>query len=345
LPPDLVEHLSNADRPRVYYWFWGLGALCFIVTVAVLSRRIRSFYSDAVKLRAERGEALLSSSYITCILIVCFPVVASFCKFSIFVSPINGHTIDFVLETYEGVVLYSFTRLLLQFLGSLDALCQDAPKTKFYAAPPLGCCFAPLVEPSLITLKDFRILHTLIVQFCVLAPLLSFSAAVREIEGDHKISMALEVIEVLSAMICFYGLLALLRASSPLLERYKIKSKFWSIKGLVVVMVVPSSIMELVGDLPEESEHYDQDTLRAAYAAMVSLVLLVGLSVVILLNFTPEDARSAMDNMGQSQSRKILELSTKKTTNEEQGDGDGRSKDTAEHDGGAGDVQTERGAL
>ena len=110
----------------------GFGGACLVLTISVLSHRIRSIYRGAIRMRDDRGDALISFPYIACLLLVCFPVVASIAKFWIFLAPMNAHTIDFICETYEGVALYCFIRLLIMFLGSHHVLFEDAPKTKFY---------------------------------------------------------------------------------------------------------------------------------------------------------------------------------------------------------------------
>jgi len=187
-------------------------------------------------------------------------------------------------------------------------LFADAPNTKFYAVPPFGCCFAPFVKSAKMTMTDFRRMFALIFQYCVMAPLFAFCLLMRELQGNDSMVSVIMAFKLFSAMSCFYGLLALLRSSNSLLKQYKIKGKFWCIKGLIVVMLLPPAILSLI-HIEGATDEYSEDTLREAYGAMVSLVLLTGLSVVTLLNFGSEDALSALVNFEKSQSSRLNLLS------------------------------------
>eukprot|EP01083_Nonionella_stella_P210514 762055_1 len=234
LPPTMIEHLRNSNRPTPYYYFWSFGLLFMIITCCLLIPRMYHFYKHAIKVRDERNKALIPFSYIACLLLVSFPVVASFLKYFIFIAPISAFTIDFMIKTYEAAVIFVFTRLLIMFLGatnSLNAL-EGAAKTKFYAVPPFACCCRKCCNAATVTKQDFRTLYSLIIQYCIVIPILTFMMMLRTYEGSKWMLFALKLMGLVSAMCAFYGLLALLRASHNLLSEYKIKGKFWCIKGL-----------------------------------------------------------------------------------------------------------------
>ena len=84
LAPTLIEHMTNPNRPDIYYYFWSFGALFVIITFFILFDRIAELWQHAKHIRDERNDALLPFSYIACLLFVLFPVVASILKYIIF---------------------------------------------------------------------------------------------------------------------------------------------------------------------------------------------------------------------------------------------------------------------
>eukprot|EP01084_Bolivina_argentea_P248117 415020_1 len=303
-PPGFVEHLSNAHsaRPIAYNYFWGFGAVFVVITCVLLIPRIRQFYKHAIDIRDKDDQPLMPFTYVACLLIVSFPLIASFLKYIVFLSPITAYSIEFVMATYESIVLYSFTTLLIMYLGfrNLITALKDAPKTKFYAVPPLGCCLRPCIKPAIVSKHDFRRLYCFIMQYCLALPLFMFCLLLRGYEGNDRVVLGIKILKIISVMICFYGLLALLKASHTLLEEHRIHGKFWCIKGLIIVMIAPTLLIALFGHLPEQNDIYDHHTLVEAYGAMVSIVFLTGLSVIFLVFFKPEDALYAMHNAEKS---------------------------------------------
>ena len=116
--------------------------------------------------------------------------------------------------------------------------------------------------------------------------------------GEHEDTvMIVTIIKTMSVMVCFYGLLAMLKAASALLHEHGIHAKFWCIKGLIIVMLVPPIIVGFCqNSLPDTNEEYSKHTMVEAWSAVVSLPLLTGLSLVFLKNFKPEDALAALHN-------------------------------------------------
>ena len=112
--------------------------------------------------------------------------------------------------------------ILGSYKNTMIAL-QEAPKTRFCAVAPFGCCLKPCCKPSIVNKKDFRILFGLILQYCIIAPLFTFMLLLRTYEGSEIQILILKIVKVLSAMLCFYGLIALMKASKSLLKGYKIE--------------------------------------------------------------------------------------------------------------------------
>ena len=126
-------------------------------------------------------------------------------------------------------------------------------------------------------------------QYTLIAPLFSFMLMLRTYEGSKSVLMGLKIIKLISAMTCFYGLIGLLKASGSILHQYKIHGKFWLIKGLIFVMIIPSFIMALFHHLPQENGEYTNETLVEAYGSFISIVCFTGLSITFFKFFRPED--------------------------------------------------------
>ena len=94
LPPSMFEHLTSNERPVIYYYFWGIGAVCLIITFSLIAPKMRVFYMEALKMRDEKEKTLLPFSYITCLLILAFPLICSALKYITFISPITAYTVS-----------------------------------------------------------------------------------------------------------------------------------------------------------------------------------------------------------------------------------------------------------
>ena len=147
-----------------------------------------------------------------------------------------------------------------------------------------------------MTKKDFRLLYNLILQYAYLAPLLTFAQMLRTYEGSDIALWIIKILKLLSAMICFYGLFALLRASSEILKQFNIHGKFWCIKGLIVILILPPFIIGIINVLPQQNSSYDHDTMVEAYGAIIAIFCFNLLSILFLKYFKPEDALNAMNN-------------------------------------------------
>lgn len=87
-------------------------------------------------------------------------------------------------------------------------------------------------------------------------------------------------------------------------------------------MIVPTTVMSFVHGVPQENEQYSEETLREAWGAMISIFLLMGLSVVFLLYFHPEDALAAMVNDARSQTDRASSIRSMLQDHQERVDDD-----------------------
>lgn len=300
LPLDLGEHLKSHSRPSIYYVFWSLGGFCCIITAILLLPTTYKIYKHAANIRKESPSMIMIPySHTILMIITSFPVVVSILEYFIFLSPLNAYTNDFILASYEGLVLYLFARLLIMFLGTLqnamDAF-KNSPATKFYAVPPFGCCCKSCAKPRYMKPNDFRNLYYLIILYAFVSPLISYSNLVREYADQPVIANMLNIIKALTSMLCVYGLFGLLAASKIVLHQFNIHGKFFCIKSVVGALALPPLIIEWSGGFNGYNEQYTGEIMNEAWASMITLVWFMFLSLAFRKYFTVDDARKAMKN-------------------------------------------------
>ena len=103
-----------------------------------------SYQKEGLILQRKYQQIYVPPAFRTCQMIIGFPIVISLCKFTTLMSPITAYTMEFIARSYEGLVLFWFSSLIVMYLGSFKALKQtlrEAKPTKFYASPPFACCF------------------------------------------------------------------------------------------------------------------------------------------------------------------------------------------------------------
>merc|ERR1712096_455528 len=177
-------------------------------------------------------------------LIMAFPLIASILKYITFMFPLFAYTAEFIIKSYEGLILRFFTQVLVLYLGPIEntmTALGDATPTKFYAVPPFGCCLKPCLKEQRMQLSDFRLLNTLVLQFAFLSPFLAFQTMLNELLDAPTMLWALAAIRLISSMLCVYAIFGLITASHTILKQHNVHEKFLCIKQLLLIMVIPKS--------------------------------------------------------------------------------------------------------
>jgi len=302
LPPTFVYHFKHIFRghaPTIYSVFIPIALVCSIVTCIVLIPRIIEYQKAGMELQRKYKQIYVPPAFRMCQLIIGFPIIISLCKLMTLISPITAYTMEFIARCYEGLCLYWFASLLIMYLGSLKALKESlssAKPAKFWASPPFGCCFKCVCKAKNMTINDFRIVYKLILQYAILAPLLSFVSLFRSYQNDTHAIIFLNVAMFLSAFICIYALFALMRASESVLHGHRIHGKFWCIKMAVFMMILPHAIIDMTS-IPSFDEVYNEETLIESISAFITVVLLAFLSFMCRAYFQVNDATNAHTNV------------------------------------------------
>jgi len=301
-PPTLHYHLTDGHAPKVYTVFWVIGGFFLLVVFVAILPRIYEVLQHGRSLRDRTDQILLPTPYLTVLLILLFPLIISICNFIVLISPITDMPMVFIIHCYESLCLIYFARIFIMLLGSpkgvIKALSETQP-TRFWAAPPYGCCFLFFLEKRFVTKRDFRYVYTFIVQYALLAPFYIFLEMYFLVRGENKGLKAVRWIALLSAGLCLEGLFALLIAARFLLNEFKIHGKFWSIKLSVVAVVIPSLVTS-VFPVHGINDVYDSDVLSAAWGNFLTLICVGLLSIMFVRYWGAQDCEDAYINDYQS---------------------------------------------
>ncbi|XP_071956108.1 organic solute transporter subunit alpha-like [Antedon mediterranea] len=151
---------------------------------------------------------------------------------------------------YLAVCIYAFLMLTVNYFGGVMVMVERLKDTKIRLnRPPLACCC--LCLPNIIlTEVHFHRIRIAVLQVCVIRPLVLFIAAVLWADGIYvqaQISkdsafVYLNTVSLISTLIAVYSLSILHKASVEPLKGYLIKSKFISMK----IVMLTTNIQNLV---------------------------------------------------------------------------------------------------
>merc|ERR1712096_496594 len=237
-------------------------------------------------------------------LIMAFPLIASILKYITFMFPLFAYTAEFIIKSYEGLILRFFTQVLVLYLGPIEntmTALGDATPTKFYAVPPFGCCLKPCLKEQRMQLSDFRLLNTLVLQFAFLSPFLAFQTMLNELLDAPTMLWALAAIRLVSSMLCVYAIFGLITASHAILEQHNVHEKFLCIKLLLLIMVIPNLCFTFGGASFQHlvlrgKLQYSKTVLADAYAAFIDICLFFVAAIFFRKYFHPDDAVHAFVN-------------------------------------------------
>ncbi|ETO31809.1 hypothetical protein RFI_05308 [Reticulomyxa filosa] len=141
--------------------------------------------------------------------------------------------------------------------------------------------------------RDFLIVYTLIIQFCVLGPLWMFIILMKKRRGDNESFHWAVWCNAGSAVLCLYGLFVLMRGTSNVLHPYSPRAKFFTIQSLFLSVFLPSTIMVVSRVSLDKGHRYDTLVMREAYSAIISLVFCAIVAFLCRKHWQLEDCRSA----------------------------------------------------
>eukprot|EP01084_Bolivina_argentea_P074701 135489_1 len=319
--PTIEWHFFQGNAPEVFYWFWGIGFVCVIVTSVIIIPHICKLKKESIKIRDAMDSAFGPMTYKICIYISAFPYIGTVFNFIPILGPVTYVIFILLLNLYQGVVLYLFARLIIMYLGSyksaLIALSADTTEpTKFYAAPPL-CCVRSCVKPKRMNASDFRNIYRMIQQYIFLAPFTIFLTFF--IKNNYAIYYGrlcvsiLSVIQILTSVCCMYASQCLLSASKQLLSEYEIVGKFKMVQFGVFALTIPTAVINLM-PISDINIVYDSVIMKEAYASFVSCVLYALLTPGFKRFFGLQTAVDAMEN---AQKKSYVKTCNQDTDNEE----------------------------
>lgn len=205
-----------------------------------------------------------------------FPgVVATTCLLMI-LDPGSVRILEAARAFYEALTLYRFGMLLfvvVMYESSKIAILRQAEradgandmdpaaivvalaangKRKHFGVPPLGCCWRPCMRAFDLTLAHLRCLwwmiHQYVIAICVITTLKVYLLSV--LPYKHWLSTAhwLNNVNKVSNIVCIYGLVVLFFATQDLLKQWNIKTKFLSIKVVLVIITFQSTLIHIFAE-------------------------------------------------------------------------------------------------
>ena len=110
------------------------------------------------------------------VLLVSYQITVFFAFLSL-LFPVILVVFSFVTSACQALSLYMFVHLLSSFAGGrMETVRQSLVrgKTKLYAVPPFGCCFAPCHKPVHFTPRKLVFARLGVLQACFVQPMCSF---------------------------------------------------------------------------------------------------------------------------------------------------------------------------
>jgi len=120
--------------PMEYFVFWSVGGVMVFLTAALIISRLIEFTRIGIQIRDRHNLIFLPLSSTVYRIIMAFPLIASILKNITFVSPLFAYTAEFVIKSYEGLILRFFTQVLVLYLGTIEntmTALGDATPTKY----------------------------------------------------------------------------------------------------------------------------------------------------------------------------------------------------------------------
>lgn len=301
LPPSFKYHILEGNAPSIFYWYWGIGSVCCVVTCIITIPRVYQLRAAALEIRDSKYLIMTPIPFTLVALIVIYPLVVVWLSLLTQISPIVSFTSDLCISMYSAVVLYLFARLLIMYLGSFQAasatLKRNAPKTKFYAAMPC-CCLRRCVPSKRMTEHDFRKMYYLIQQHMLLLPLFKFLVLFPVFfPTEGETSAFYGHLTLLSSLLCIWGCQALLTASKDILSEYQIVGKFRVIQIAVLSLTVPKSVIDIFGGMPRVDVVYSPVVMTEALVSCINCVVFTQLSFGYRHFFTERTAHDAYRNL------------------------------------------------
>ncbi|KAJ3106931.1 hypothetical protein HDU96_008052 [Phlyctochytrium bullatum] len=178
------------------------------------------------------------------------PIIYSICSWLAFRFYTKAAYIHLVRDVYEALAIYSFAKLLLQYLGrrKVDQLAYLSSKPRMPHPPPLRCCVGEM-NPACPTFLPGCL--KMILQFVVVKPIITVVAAVcqaldrfcAESMSPKHFHLWYGVVGLVSIVVCVYGVLKLIAVAHTDIRHHRPHAKFWSIKMVILLLMLQSAIL------------------------------------------------------------------------------------------------------
>lgn len=250
-----LESISSADGPTIVDLFrnpntFHVVSWCVSIVSVFIALVIFMPHYNRLKLAPN---SYLKRHVLTILLMA--PVYAVTALLALF-FPRSSELFAVLRSVVESWAIYAYVGMLLDLLGGFDkavpSIQQVAPSGKFYAVPPFGCCFRPCCPVLDMNVDLIRKCRRFGLQAVYAIPTLAYLHLWVELEraasNQEAYSIAIlviQVLQVLSVMVAFYGMMILYFACRRLIESYNPTKKMLSIKLVLFVGVVQGIVLSI----------------------------------------------------------------------------------------------------
>ncbi|XP_071501016.1 organic solute transporter subunit alpha-like [Diadema antillarum] len=191
----------------------------------------------------------------TCIIWILgiYPVYCAASLLGLYIPRASG-LCTLTATAFFAVCLYEFVILIVDYFGGLDAMVLRMTGTKFSLARPPVMCILFCLPKVKMTRKNFRILEASALQAAIIRPVMLFITEVLNVDGSINedshtslvITLTLNSITLVSALIAVSALVVFFSASKNFLKEYKIRFKFLCVQTALVLSNVQSVLLVIL---------------------------------------------------------------------------------------------------
>eukprot|EP00747_Dinoflagellata_sp_TGD_P009420 gnl/TRDRNA2_/TRDRNA2_118939_c0_seq1.p1 gnl/TRDRNA2_/TRDRNA2_118939_c0~~gnl/TRDRNA2_/TRDRNA2_118939_c0_seq1.p1 ORF type:complete len:301 (+),score=57.89 gnl/TRDRNA2_/TRDRNA2_118939_c0_seq1:80-982(+) len=237
------------------------------------------------------------------------PVTFAIGSLIIVLLPQAAVVFEWALKVIESLALYRFSVLIIELAGGKQALLNATskqPPQKYFAMPPLACCFRPCWPNTHFDARSLSLCTKFAGQFMLVSPALFVIVVLEYIAhgGIHGGTVPLNVLHaarnvaVLSTMVAVYGLVVLFHAvhEEEEVRNGRVIVKFVSMKLLVLCAVLNERFAVKISGMLSNAENFDDEAVASMASSLLMLAECPFIAALAACAFDPSELRSPDPN-------------------------------------------------
>jgi len=235
------------------------------------------------------------------------------------VFPRPAFIFEFVRAIWECLCLVAFGHVMTELLSIVAApgagyasleqlrdraldLASKGPPFKYYAAPPLGCLFRPIVPLRKFDSGMMTLCRRLVAQYLYIRPISGIinlwiqvdeSADIVKERTGYTEATITGFIEGASMLIAMQGLFMLFWCCKVPLKDFNVGLKFLAIKLVIFLSVIQAFVLGNSIPEPPPGEFFDRESRIQLWNAALLLAESAGVSLLLFAAFPAHELRAA----------------------------------------------------